>query len=114
MNNNLIELRFSHPLDFGTVMTAKVDPQCTAQQALHEPMTDRGGGAFLFELKPGESWELVISGTQQAIPSQTSFAQAGVVDGDLIEIHRNVLGAGPLVWDFGDMLFWSLAGASLF
>ena len=82
----MIEIHFSHPRT-STTMTADLDQRCTGEEALRELLSDDGTGAFLAHPFTGEQYQLAVRRTGQIIAPEMTFEQAGVVDGDVIEIR---------------------------
>ena len=101
MNNDTIEVHFTHPRDSSMNLTADISPQCTGQEALQELMHDEGEtGPFLQPLQEG-NYVLSIRRSKQAIPPSMTFAQAGVIDGDTIVVGQDMTGAAgarPPAW----------------
>lgn len=93
MNN--IEVHFSHPRDSTRNLTAEVSPVITGQQALQSLLADDGSGPFLATLPQGQTYELALRRTGQAIMPSMTFQQVGVVDGDWIEVRQGGQGATP-------------------
>lgn len=96
MNDNTIEVHFMHPRNSSMTLTADISPQCTGQEALQELLRDEdGNGAFLPQLPEGQDYELAVRKVGQAvtITSNMTFAQAGVVDGDTIDVRQSATGA---------------------
>lgn len=84
-------LNFLHPR---TSMTypAQVAPACTAKLALDQ-LTSPVTGPFLDPPAAGRPYQLVVSRLNaQLAPTQT-MAQAGVVDGDVLEVRQQGQGA---------------------
>ena len=93
MNNNTLEVRFTHPVDSGVSLTAEISPQCTGQEAIRELLRDEDGqGSFLPALQEG-NYTLSVRSTKQAITPNMTFAQAGVTDGDTIVVGKDMTGA---------------------
>ncbi|HEX8087867.1 MAG TPA: hypothetical protein VF762_03395 [Blastocatellia bacterium] len=92
MNNNKIEVHFTHPRNPQT-FTARIIPQCTGQMAIEGLLIGDENGAFLEPAPAGRPYELAIKRSQQAITPNMTFEQAGVVDGDVIEVRQAGQGA---------------------
>lgn len=92
MNNNKITVTFIHPREARNFV-AEVSPQCTAQMAIQGLMQGNHDGAFLNTPPAGRPYELVLKRTSTTIPPNMSFAQAGVIDLDVIEIRQEGQGA---------------------
>lgn len=90
--NSKIQVTFTHPRNALT-FPVKVSPQCTGQVALEGLLTQGPGGRFLDSAPAGRTYELAIKRTNQAITPTTTFQQAGVVDGDFIEVRLSGQGA---------------------
>jgi hypothetical protein len=88
----MIEVHFLHPRN-STTLTADLDPRCTGEEAIRELLNDDGTGAFLAPTFTGEQYQLAIIRTRRIIAPAMTFEQAGVVDGDVIEIRLAGLGA---------------------
>jgi hypothetical protein len=94
MNDNTIEIHFMHPRNSAMTLTADLSPQCTGQEALQELLLDADGkGPFLPPLPDGQVYELSVHRTQQAITPNMTFAQAGVINGDTIDVGQSAAGA---------------------
>ena len=114
-NKELIEVHFLHPRN-STTLTADISPQCTGAEALQELQADDGTGAFIMPSQTGEFYGLALRRGNSSIeitPNMT-FAQAGAIDGDVIEIRLGGQGGGPSWTELGHMFFWSAAAASVF
>ena len=93
MNGNTIEVHFMHPRNSSMSLTADISPQCTGEEALQELMRDEdGNGPFLPALPDGQAYELAVRKNELAITQTMSFAQAGVVDGDTIDVRQTATG----------------------
>lgn len=79
-----LEVEFVHPRK-NTVFSAYVNPVCTGQQALNGLMEGDQQGPFLGSNK---TYELVVKRSGRAIGVRTTFEQAGVVNGDVIEVRQ--------------------------
>jgi hypothetical protein len=90
----MIEVHFVHPRN-STTLTADIDPRCTGEEAIHELLRDDGSGRFLEPARTGEHYELVVrKGVHaQYIAPDMTFEQAGVADGDIIEVRLAGQGA---------------------
>jgi hypothetical protein len=98
MNNETIEVHFMHPRNSSKSLSADVSPDCTGQDALQELMRDPDGtGAFLPSLAGGQVYELAVRRTEQAITPSMTFAQAGVVNGDTIDVRQSATGGAPFI-----------------
>lgn len=99
MNGNTIEVHFMHPLT-SIPLIADISPQCTGEEALQELQADDGTGAFLSPPQNGQEYKLVLRrGNNDAFeiaPSMT-FAQAGVRNGENVEVQIGGKGAGGLL-----------------
>ena len=93
MSNNKVLVTFIHPRENARSFAADVDPQCTAQVAIEGLIRGNRDGAFLEAAPPGRPYELVLKRTSTAIPPNMSFAQAGVINNDVIEIRQAGQGA---------------------
>ncbi|HEV2915105.1 MAG TPA: hypothetical protein VGX92_17645 [Pyrinomonadaceae bacterium] len=93
-NNNTIEVHFMHPRKSGELLTADISPHCTGHEALQGLMTDDGTGAFLVAPPNGQVYELALKRTDEAITPNMTFMQAGVIDGDTVEVRLAGQGAG--------------------
>jgi hypothetical protein len=92
MIKTLIEVSFLHPRS-SKVFTAEVSPECTGQQALEGLLLGDADGPFLEPSPPGRPYELAIKRSQQIISLPMTFEQAGVINGDIIEIRQAGQGA---------------------
>jgi len=94
MIEETIEVRFAHPRDSGNTLTADISTLCTGQEALQELMRDAdGSGSFLAPLREGQNYTLSVRRTEQEIGPDTSFAQAGAINGDTIVVGESMIGA---------------------
>jgi hypothetical protein len=109
--SNTIEVHFLHPRN-GLALTADVSPQCTGAEALQELQVDNGNGAFLSPPQTGAFYGLALKRGNMAavdITPNMTFAEAGVVDGDGIEIRLGGLGGGPGAVEVIQIVFASTA-----
>lgn len=83
--SNTLELYFRHPRSSHT-LTADVSPQCTGKEALDALIADDGTEAFLTPAPLGKSYDLVLARTQRVIEPTMTFNEAGVIDGDTIDV----------------------------
>ena len=94
MNTQTIEVHFTHPRNTTLTLTADISPMCTGQEAIHGLMTDEdGSGAFLDQPPNGQVYELASRKDNVAITQNMTFAQAGVADGDTVEVRLAGQGA---------------------
>jgi hypothetical protein len=92
MTNTTIEVSFTHPRS-SIQFTADIDPQCTGQQAVDGLLEGNEQGPFLEQPPAGQPYQLVIKRTQALIPPNLTFAQAGVINKDVIEVRQAGQGA---------------------
>jgi hypothetical protein len=90
--NNKIQVHFTNHRD-SRVLPVKVSPLCTGQLALDGLLAQGPNGRFLDPAPAGRTYELAIKRTSQSIPPTMTFQQAGVVDGDYIEVRLGGQGA---------------------
>jgi hypothetical protein len=79
-----VEVSFTHPRDSSTYQ-ADVSPRLTAKQALSH-LQSRETSQFLPSLRQGEHYELVVQRTNAVIQPHMSMIDAGVVEGDILEV----------------------------
>lgn len=91
-NNNKIEVTFTHP-DGNNVFTAAITPQCTGAKAVQGLLRGNENGPFLSPLPTGQNYELTRKLNGQVITPNTTFEEAGVESGDVIEVKRPLRGA---------------------
>lgn len=95
-DENTIELHFRHPRD-SKGLTADLSPHCTGQEALEELLRNEdGNGAFLAPLPGDQTYNLSVHRTKQEIAASMTFAQAGVINGDTIDIGQSAPGAAEV------------------
>lgn len=92
-----IEVHFTHPYSAQT-LTAELSTFCTGQRVIQGLIAGDEQGPFLNPPSEGRSYDLAIQRTQKPILHNMTLAQAGVVDGDVIEVRRNAQGAGDF-WE---------------
>jgi hypothetical protein len=100
MDDNTIEIHFMHPRNSAMTLTADISPQCTGQEALQALMLDEDGkGAFLPALAEGQVYELAIRrpGQSATISPNMTFAQAGALNGDTVDVRQSATGAAKPV-----------------
>lgn len=88
---NLMEIHFLHPRD-SHAYDAEVAPECTSKRALtglQSPET----GPFLDPAPNGRPYELVLARNSMVITPDMTMAQAGVVDGEVVEVRQSGQGA---------------------
>lgn len=92
MNQAKVEVHFAHPRSSST-FTAIVSRECTGQQAINGLLGGDESGPFLHPSPAGQPYELVVKRTQMYILPHMTFEQAGVIDGDVIEVRQAGQGA---------------------
>jgi hypothetical protein len=92
-----LEVLFTHPRE-AKFFTAFVSPNCTGERALKGLIAGDDEGPFLEPAPPGFPYELAIMQSGVAITPNMTFAEAGVVNGDKIEVRQAGQGAG-IPWD---------------
>jgi len=92
MTKARMEVHFSHPR-LSRILTADVSPECTAQEAIEGLLEGDDVGPFIEPSPPHRPYELVIKRTQQIINPEMTFQEAGVLDGDVIEVRQAGQGA---------------------
>ena len=75
-------------------MTAELSPDCTGQIAIDGLLAGDAGGPFLEPPSPGRPYELVVARSSISIGPSMTFRQAGIINGDIIEIRQALQGAG--------------------
>jgi hypothetical protein len=88
-----IEVHFLHPR-YPKTFTALTHPECTGQQALNGLLVGDKTGPFLDNTPAGRPYELVVASTQRILKPTMTFAEAGVTQGDTIEVRQAGQGAG--------------------
>jgi hypothetical protein len=91
MANN-IEVHFTHPRDT-TVFSAMINPECTGQKAIQGLLVGDDNGPFLDPPASGRPYELAVKQSGIAITPNMTFLDAGVVDGDVVEVRQRGQGA---------------------
>src|SRR5688572_4968633 len=87
-----ITVHFSHPR-LSRSLTAEVSPECTGQQAIEGLLEGDDVGPFIEPSPPGRPYDLVIKRAGQIIYPEMTFQEAGVLDGDVIEVRQAGQGA---------------------
>lgn len=95
MNDNDIEVIFTHPRDPGT-FTAYISPHCTGQQAIRGLIAGDENGAFIDPAAPGRPYELAVKQSGIAITPNMTFAEADVVNGEVVEVRQRGQGAATV------------------
>jgi hypothetical protein len=93
MSMKPIELHFLHPRDSTRTFTAEVEADCTAKQAVDGLIAGDGNGPFLDKPQDGQPYGLILSRTNQALTPNTTFGQAGAVQGDTVLVTQAARGA---------------------
>jgi hypothetical protein len=96
MTRETIEVHFFHPR-LSRSFTADVSPECTGQQAIEGLVEGDDVGPFIEPSQPLRPYELVIKRTQRIIHPEMTFQEAGVVNGDVIEVRQ--LGQGARLYE---------------
>jgi hypothetical protein len=91
-NNNKIEVIFTHPTNRST-FTAFINPQCTGQKAIHGLLMGNRNGPFLNAPPPGQAYKLAKKSDGQEITPSMTFEEAGVGNGDVVEVMPPLTGA---------------------
>ena len=90
--NPKIEVQFANPRD-SRVFIAELDPACTGRQAIQGLLIGGEDGPFLEPAPPGRPYGLAVMRTGKQIPPNVSFAEAQVINGDVIEVLQSGQGA---------------------
>lgn len=93
MSDDKIEVHFYHPRS-ASIFTAKVHPRCTGRKALEGLLVGDKSGAFLEPPPPHRPYSLAVMRTGEAITPDMTFGQAGVINGDRIEVRQGGQGGG--------------------
>lgn len=94
MNNNKVKITFTHPVDNIRTFSANINPQCTGQMAIQGLLLGNAEeGPFLEAAVPGRPYELIVKSSHINITPNMTFEQAGVQDGDVIEVSQRGQGA---------------------
>ncbi len=91
-NNNKIEVTFTHP-EGNNVFTAAITPQCTGARAVQGLLRGNENGPFLSPLPAGQDYVLTRKRDGHVITPNTTFEEAGVENGEVIEVQRPLRGA---------------------
>jgi len=92
--SDTIEVHFMHPRNSAMTLIADLSPDCTGQAAVQELLRDvDGNGPFLPALPDGQTYGLSLHRTHQEIGPNMTFAQAGVISGDAIDVNQSAAGA---------------------
>ena len=89
-----IQVCFMSPRTNSRVFEAQVSPDCTGKMAIDGLLAGDAGGPFLEPSSPGRPYELCVMRTGGGIAPNMTFRQAGIIDGDIIEIRQAGPGAG--------------------
>ena len=92
MNDDKIAVTFTHPRN-NTSFTARISPQCTGEKAILGLLRGNANGPFVDPAPPGRPYELALKRTQGAITPNTTFAEADVMNDDVIEVRQSGTGA---------------------
>lgn len=98
-----LEVRFIHPWG-GKTLTADVSPLCTGREAISSLLEDAEEGPFLSPIMNLRDYGLTIRRNQKFIDPEMTFALAGVVTDDEIQVYKSATGAGNL-WDTIQLTF---------
>lgn len=91
--NNKVGVTFKHPRDNARNFEAEISLQCTGQRAIDGLLLGDEHGPFLEPAPQGQPYELVLKRTSSTITPNMTFAQAGVEDGEVIEVRQAGQGA---------------------
>lgn len=92
MTDQTIEIHFRHPRT-SKILVADLSPFCTGHDALEALLTAENGEPPFLTQAGGENYQLSLPRTEQAIAPNMTFAQAGVINGDVIDVGQAVTGA---------------------
>jgi|ERR1700733_3352103 len=88
-----IEATFTHPRTC-SAFTAEMSPLCTREEAVRGLIAGDERGPFLDPPPAGRPYELCIQRTSEMIAPGKTFRDAGVIDGDIIEVRQDMQGGG--------------------
>jgi hypothetical protein len=86
-----MEVKFTHPRS-SLVYSADVSENLQVGQALLA-LQGPDTGPFLTPPLPGEQDTVYLERTKKSLPLSTTMGEAGVVDGDVLQIYRMGQGA---------------------
>jgi hypothetical protein len=86
--NGTIFVNFMNPRD-SRALPADILPNCTGQEAI-ELLKSKDSGPFI---EPDRDYVLIVRRTEKEIGLDRTFADAGVQDGDAIDISPKMTGA---------------------
>jgi hypothetical protein len=105
-----IEVHFVHPRN-GLTLTADIDPEgLTGRLAMQELLEE----SFIDPVQWGEFYSFYIPRTGSEIIPNLTFAQAGVIDKDEVQISLGGQGGGPSSAEIVHLVFASAAVALTF
>lgn len=88
-----IEVVFTHPRDPSS-FTAVVNSECTGGQAIAGLVLGDAKGPFIDQAPPGRPYGLAVKRTGSFIAEKMTLAEAGVLDGEVIEVQQSGQGGG--------------------
>jgi hypothetical protein len=83
-----IRVSFTSPRTNSRVFEAEVSPDCTGKMAIEHLLVGDASGPFLERTSLGRPYELVVMRTEGIISPNTTFQEAEVIGGDIIEIRQ--------------------------
>lgn len=92
MTDETIEIHFRHPRT-SKILVADLSPFCTGHEALEALLAAENGEPPFLTQATGETYQLSLNRTGLAITPNMTFAQAGVMNGDMVDIGQDVTGA---------------------
>jgi hypothetical protein len=104
-----VEVQFLHPRN-ATVLVADIDPEITGREVLQILLED----AFITPIQSGEAYGIYIERLRDHIAPNMTFAQAGVIDKDVLQITLAGQGGGPTPAEVVQLVFATAAVALAF
>jgi hypothetical protein len=93
--DSMFDIQFTHPRS-SKIFTAEVGSNCTGERAIEGLLLGDEQGPFLEPAPLGRPYQLCIIRSHACIRPNQTFAEAGVVSGDVIEIRQDGQGAGSV------------------
>jgi len=93
MDNNKVAITFINPKNNARQFEADLSPECTGKMAIDGLLVGDHNGPFLEPTPTGRPYELIVKRSSSQITPNTTFREAGVISGDVIEIRQALQGA---------------------
>lgn len=102
-----IQVSFVRALGEAGSFESEVSPDCTGQMAVDGLLAGDARRSFLKPTNPARPYDLCVMRTGVVISPNMTFREAGIIDGEIVEIRQAGQGAGLDLTEFANIVLAS-------